>query len=70
MPEALTQRAYVILSPHAASATQENWLAMGVLVLQNLNVHAQGWPLITPVWRRPYACFVVPTCGPLSFKER
>jgi len=49
VPAALTQRDDVVLSPHAASATQETRMAMGDLVLQNLHAHAAGRPLLTPV---------------------
>jgi len=42
-------RRNVLLQPHHASGTIEPWRAMGQLVLDNLQAHFAGEPLLTPV---------------------
>jgi lactate dehydrogenase-like 2-hydroxyacid dehydrogenase len=49
VPEALLRMENVVLQPHRASATIETRLAMGDLVLANLEAHFAGRPLPTPV---------------------
>jgi lactate dehydrogenase-like 2-hydroxyacid dehydrogenase len=39
----------VVLQPHRASATRETRLAMGALVVANLEAHFSGRELPTPV---------------------
>jgi hydroxypyruvate reductase len=46
VPEALFNRANVVLLPHVASATHETRLAMGNLTLDNAVAHFAGKPLI------------------------
>lgn len=48
VPEALQAMENVVLTPHIASATIETRLAMGQLVVDNLNAYFAGKPLITP----------------------
>lgn len=49
VPEALSSRDDVVLLPHVGSATRETRGAMGQLVLDNLEAHFTGRPLLTPV---------------------
>jgi lactate dehydrogenase-like 2-hydroxyacid dehydrogenase len=39
----------VVMQPHLASGTLETRSAMGDLVLQNLEAHFAGRPLLTPL---------------------
>ncbi|WP_282606565.1 2-hydroxyacid dehydrogenase [Pelagibius sp. Alg239-R121] len=48
VPEALLTMDNVILTPHIASGTTETRMAMGQLVLANLEAYFAGKPLITP----------------------
>ena len=48
VPEALLAMENVILTPHIASGTLETRMAMGQLVLDNLEAYFAGKPLITP----------------------
>jgi hydroxypyruvate reductase len=49
VPEALFGLDNVVLQPHQGSASEETRGAMGRLVLDNLEAHFAGRPLITPV---------------------
>jgi lactate dehydrogenase-like 2-hydroxyacid dehydrogenase len=49
VPEALFGLDNVVLSPHQGSATTETRDAMGQLVVDNLEAHFAGEPLISPV---------------------
>ena len=49
VPEALFALDNVVLQPHQGSASEETRGAMGRLVLENLEAHFAGRPLITPV---------------------
>jgi hydroxypyruvate reductase len=49
VPEALLHLDNVVLQPHQGSASEETRAAMGRLVLQNLEAHFSGRPLLTPV---------------------
>jgi lactate dehydrogenase-like 2-hydroxyacid dehydrogenase len=49
VPEALWTMDNVVLQPHRASATVETRIAMGDLVVANLEAHFAGRPLPTPV---------------------
>jgi lactate dehydrogenase-like 2-hydroxyacid dehydrogenase len=49
VPEALLGLDTVVLQPHQGSATEETRGAMGQLVLDNLEAHFAGRPLVTPV---------------------
>jgi hydroxypyruvate reductase len=48
-PDALLGLDNVVLQPHQGSASEETRSAMGRLVLQNLEAHFAGRPLLTPV---------------------
>jgi lactate dehydrogenase-like 2-hydroxyacid dehydrogenase len=48
VPEALFTMPNVVLTPHIASGTLETRLAMGDLVIRNLEAHFAGRPLLTP----------------------
>ena len=49
VPEALLGLDNVVLQPHQGSASEETRSAMGRLVLENLDAHFAGRPLVTPV---------------------
>jgi lactate dehydrogenase-like 2-hydroxyacid dehydrogenase len=49
VPAALLRLDNVVLQPHQGSASEETRAAMGRLVLENLEVHFAGRPLLTPV---------------------
>lgn len=49
VPEALLGMDNVVLQPHQGSASEETRSAMGRLVLDNLEAHFAGRPLLTPV---------------------
>lgn len=49
VPEALLAMENVVLTPHVGSATFETRRAMSQLVLDNLNAHFAGKPLLTPI---------------------
>jgi lactate dehydrogenase-like 2-hydroxyacid dehydrogenase len=49
VPEALLRLDNVVLQPHQGSASEETRAAMGRLVLDNLEAHFAGRPLLTPV---------------------
>ncbi len=49
VPEALMALDNVVLLPHIASATWATRLAMGQLMIDNLEAHFAGKPLLTPV---------------------
>lgn len=49
VPERLRRLDNVVLSPHAASGTSETRDAMAQLVVDNLEAHFAGRPLLTPV---------------------
>jgi lactate dehydrogenase-like 2-hydroxyacid dehydrogenase len=49
VPEALLGLDNVVLQPHQGSASEETRSAMGRLVLENLEAHFAGRPLLTPV---------------------
>jgi lactate dehydrogenase-like 2-hydroxyacid dehydrogenase len=49
VPEALLGMDNVVLEPHVGSATVETRRAMSQLVLDNLDAHFAGRPLLTPV---------------------
>jgi lactate dehydrogenase-like 2-hydroxyacid dehydrogenase len=49
VPEALLGLDNVVLQPHQGSASEETRAAMGRLVLENLEAHFAGRPLVTPV---------------------
>jgi hydroxypyruvate reductase len=49
VPEALFAMDNVVLAPHVGSATVETRRAMSQLVLDNLDAHFAGKPLLTPV---------------------
>jgi hydroxypyruvate reductase len=49
VPEALFAMDHVVLQPHVGSATLETRQAMSQLVLDNLDAHFAGRPLLTPV---------------------
>ncbi|MFK8080180.1 MAG: 2-hydroxyacid dehydrogenase [Granulosicoccus sp.] len=49
IPEAMFTLSNVVLQPHNASGTWETREAMGQLVLDNLQAHFKGKPLLTPV---------------------
>lgn len=49
VPEALCGRDNVVLQPHMASGSVETRDAMGFLVVENLQRHFRGEPLLTPV---------------------
>jgi lactate dehydrogenase-like 2-hydroxyacid dehydrogenase len=49
VPPALLDMDNVVLAPHAGSATVETRRAMSQLVLDNLDAHFAGRPLLTPV---------------------
>jgi hydroxypyruvate reductase len=49
VPQALLGMENVVLLPHVGSATVETRRAMGQLVLDNLEAHFAGRPLLTPV---------------------
>lgn len=49
VPEAMIKMDNVVLSPHAGSGTVETRSKMGHLVLDNLDAHFSGKPLLTPV---------------------
>jgi lactate dehydrogenase-like 2-hydroxyacid dehydrogenase len=49
VPEALLTMDNVVLEPHVGSATVETRRAMSQLVLDNLDAHFAGKPLLTPV---------------------
>ena len=49
VPEALLGLDNVVLQPHQGSASEETRAAMGRLVLDNLEAHFAGRPLLTPV---------------------
>jgi hydroxypyruvate reductase len=49
VPEALLALDNVVLQPHQGSASEETRGAMGRLVLDNLEAHFAGRPLLTPV---------------------
>ena len=49
VPEALLAMDNVVLQPHQASATHETRTAMGQLMIDNLQAHFAGKPLLTPV---------------------
>jgi lactate dehydrogenase-like 2-hydroxyacid dehydrogenase len=49
VPEALLGLDNVVLQPHQGSASEETRGAMGRLVLENLEAHFIGRPLLTPV---------------------
>ena len=48
-PKALLGLDNVVLQPHQGSASEETRGAMGRLVLENLEAHFAGRPLLTPV---------------------
>ncbi|RDY04749.1 Hydroxyphenylpyruvate reductase, partial [Mucuna pruriens] len=50
VPEELFGLENVVLLPHVGSATVETRTAMADLVLQNLEAHFLGNPLLTPLW--------------------
>jgi lactate dehydrogenase-like 2-hydroxyacid dehydrogenase len=49
VPEALLGLDSVVFQPHQGSASEETRAAMGRLVLDNLEAHFAGRPLLTPV---------------------
>ena len=49
VPGALCAMDSVVLQPHQASATNETRLAMGNLVVDNLQAHFAGQPVLTPI---------------------
>ena len=49
VPETLFGMNNVVLAPHVGSATVETRRAMSQLVLDNLDAHFAGRPLLTPV---------------------
>lgn len=49
VPDALSDMANVVLSPHQGSATEKTRAAMGDLMVSNLRAHFAGDPLLTPV---------------------
>jgi lactate dehydrogenase-like 2-hydroxyacid dehydrogenase len=49
IPEPLKSMPNVVLQPHHASGTVETRAAMGKLVLENLEAHFSGKPLLTPL---------------------
>ena len=49
VPEALMTLDNVVLAPHIASATHATRRAMGNLIIDNLQAHFAGKPLLTPV---------------------
>jgi hydroxypyruvate reductase len=49
VPEALLSLDNVVFQPHQGSASEETRAAMGRLVLDNLEAHFAGRPLLTPV---------------------
>ena len=49
VPAELMAMDNVVLLPHVGSATRETRRAMGQLVLDNLDAHFAGGPLLTPV---------------------
>lgn len=49
VPEELRSMPNVVLQPHHASGTIETRLAMGDLVIRNLEAHFAGKPLLTPL---------------------
>jgi hydroxypyruvate reductase len=49
VPEALLALDNVVLQPHVGSATHATRGAMGQLVVDNLQAHFAGRPLLTPV---------------------
>jgi hydroxypyruvate reductase len=49
VPDALLGLDNVVLQPHQGSASEETRSAMGRLVLENLEAHFAGRPLLTPV---------------------
>ncbi|HKQ11574.1 MAG TPA: 2-hydroxyacid dehydrogenase, partial [Rhizomicrobium sp.] len=49
VPEALLPMANVVLQPHVGSATHETRRAMSQLVLDNLDAHFAGKPLLTEI---------------------
>ncbi|HYZ26618.1 MAG TPA: NAD(P)-dependent oxidoreductase, partial [Geminicoccaceae bacterium] len=49
VPDALFSLDNVVLQPHQGSASEETRAAMGRLVLDNLEAHFAGRPLLTPV---------------------
>lgn len=49
VPEALLAMEQVVLQPHRVSATVETRHAMGQLMLDNLQAHFEGRPVLTPV---------------------
>ncbi len=49
VPEALYAMDHVVLQPHVGSATHETRRAMSQLVLDNLDAHFAGKPLLTEI---------------------
>jgi hydroxypyruvate reductase len=49
VPEALLGLDNVVLQPHLGSATVQTRAAMAQLVIDNLEAHFEGRPLLTPV---------------------
>lgn len=49
VPEELIQMPNIVLQPHQASATKQTRLAMGQLMVDNLDAHFSGKPPLTPV---------------------
>ena len=49
VPEELIRMSNVVLQPHQASATTKTRLAMGQLMVDNLDAHFSGKPPLTPV---------------------
>jgi hydroxypyruvate reductase len=50
VPQALLAMDNVVLMPHQGSATTATRAAMGQLVVDNLDAHFAGRPLLTPLW--------------------
>ena len=49
VPAELREMPQVVLTPHIGSGTRQTREAMGQLVLDNLQAHFAGQPLLTPV---------------------
>ncbi len=49
VPEALLSMENVVLQPHQGSATNQTRIAMGQIIIDNLDAHFSGKPLLTPV---------------------
>jgi len=49
VPQALMEMENVVLTPHIASSTHETRRAMADLVIDNLRLHFEGKPVLTPV---------------------